>query len=94
MCVYCYCGDWIFQNRPPWKPTEYPLWPKSVPMPISPYAPLPMDVDQLKKLQDLLKRVKDLEDRLGCECDPNKDADYINLLEKRIEYLEKQNKGG
>ncbi len=34
-------------------------------------------------------RVKELEDKLGCPCEPNK-ADYLDLLRQRIEELEKR----
>lgn len=50
-------------------------------------AVVPWKLDRLQELEDLLRRVKDLEDRLGCPCEPNK-ADYLGLLRERIEKLE------
>ena len=48
----------------------------------------PWSLDKLTEFYDLLKRVKELEDRLGCPCEPNK-ADYLGLLRERIEKLER-----
>jgi len=90
MCVYCMIADWQFQHNPPWRPTD-PItpWPPAVPLP-APLTPIrPWSIEQLKEFQDLLKRVKALEDELGCPCEPNK-ADYIKLLKRRIAHLENQ----
>lgn len=86
-------GDHQFQWDPPWPigPT-YPQFPQHplIPLPINPFQlipPAPWPLDRLKEFEDLLRRVKDLEDRLGCPCEPNK-ADYLGLLRERIEKLE------
>lgn len=85
MCTYCMIGDHFFRHDPPWK-----AWPSQplIPAPINPMAPVvPWPLDRLRELEDLLRRVKDLEDRLGCPCEPNK-ADYLALFRERIEKLE------
>ena len=90
MCTYCMIGDWQFRHNPPWPPTHNPPWPPSIPQPLQP-APqiIPWPVDRLKEFEDLLRRVKELEDKPGCPCEPNK-ADYLALLRERIEALEKK----
>ena len=92
MCVYCVIGDWQFRHNPPWKPTDYPVWPPSIPVPPAfpqPFSPWP--VEQVREYLELLEKVKALEDQLGCPCEPNK-ADYIGLLKKRVAALEKKSK--
>lgn len=90
MCVYCMCGDWTFRHNPPWKPNDYPQWPPSVPQPVVPIPQIvPWDLQKLHEFEDLLRRVKELEDKLGCPCEPNK-ADYLALLKARIDALEKK----
>jgi len=87
MCVYCMIGDWQFRHDPPWNPPYHPL----IPMPINPTPIIPWDLQKLKEFEDLLRRVKELEDKIGCPCEPNK-ADYLGLLRERIEELEKRAK--
>lgn len=86
MCVYCNMGDHTFRFDPPWKPEP---WPQQIPQPLHPLAPTwqPWDLARLKEYHDLLKAVKDMEDRLGCPCEPNK-ADYLKLIADRIAELE------
>lgn len=88
MCLYCMVGDWQFRHEPP--------WPNVPPYPTSPFIPAPMvppqtpwSLEKLIEFQDLIRRVKELEDKLGCPCEPNK-ADYLGLLKQRIEQLEKK----
>lgn len=87
MCVYCMIGDWHFRHDPPWKRDDFPPLPPQVPAPLVPVQP--WELEKLIEFQDLLRRVKELEDKLGCPCEPNK-ADYLELLRKRIEELEKR----
>lgn len=82
-------GDHFFRYDPPW-PNQppfpfHPLIP--APLPAAPLTPWPMD--RLLDLQNLMRRVKELEDRLGCPCEPNK-ADYLGLIAQRISDLEKK----
>lgn len=88
MCVYCMVGDWHFRRDPPW-PNE-PPYPTSpfIPVPLVPPQP-PWELDKLHEFYDLIRRVKELEDKLGCPCEPNK-ADYLGMLKQRIEELEKR----
>lgn len=86
MCTYCMIGDWQFRHNPPWNPP----WPHpAIPQPVIPAAVTPWDITKLTEFYDLLRRVKELEDKLGCPCEPNK-ADYLTILRERIEELEKR----
>lgn len=86
MCTYCMIGDWTFRHDPPFYPAP-PLVPQ--PLPYVPFPLTPWPLDKLQEYLDLLERVKKLEDALGCPCEPNK-ADYIGIIKKRIEALEKR----
>jgi len=94
MCVYCYCGDHNFKWDPPWNepltPTPLYPWHPLIPKPSNPQTPItPWPIDRLKEFEDMLRRIKELEDKLGCPCEPNK-ADYLTLFKQRIEALEKE----
>lgn len=93
MCVYCNMGDHTFKYDPPWRPRDYPIIPPYVPAPVRPFSPdyEPWPVDQLKEYLKLLQEVKEMEDKLGCPCEPNK-ANYIKLLEERIKFLKQKKK--
>ena len=86
MCTYCMIGDHMFRYDPPWNP-PYPS--PLIPQPLNPAPVNPWPLDRLKEFEDLLRRVKELEDQLGCPCEPNK-ADYLAILRDRIEALEKK----
>lgn len=83
MCAYCFCGDWQFRHNPPWNPPGHPL----IPTPVAPGPFIPWDYTKLSEWMDLLQRIKDLEDKLGCPCEPNK-ADYLTLVKERLARLE------
>ncbi len=85
MCLYCMIGDWQFRYNPPWNPPYHP----QIPLPINPAPVNPWPLDQLVEFHEMLRRVKELEDKLGCPCEPNK-ADYLTILRERIEALEKK----
>lgn len=90
MCVYCNMGDTWFRRDTPWTPDP---WPQFVPQPANPAVPvIPWDLDKLREYHDLLKRVKEMEDKLGCPCEPNK-ADYLKMFEDRIKELERKLEG-
>lgn len=84
MCVYCVIGDHTFKYDPPFKidPQQYP----QIPQPVNPLV-LPWNLERLREYHDMLKKVKELEDKLGCPCVPNK-ADYLKLLKQQIRKLE------
>ena len=58
-----------------------------IPSPVSPAPIQPWDISRLREFEELLRRVHELEEKLGCPCEPNK-ADYLLLLKQRIEALE------
>lgn len=89
MCCYCMIGDHHFRYDPPWRNPLLPSQPIApfVPAPIYPFDTKPWSLERLKEFEDMLRRVKELEDKLGCPCEPNK-ADYLGLLKERIEKLE------
>jgi hypothetical protein len=88
MCLYCNTGDWQFRHDPPWLPLP---WPPLVPRPIAPlpvpFTPWPYD--RLAEWHDILRRIKEMEDALGCPCEPNK-ADYLGMIRERLDELEKK----
>lgn len=79
----------------PWHPPATPDFPYPGTVPASPMPNPPLNpyqewpLQRLKEIEEILKRIKALEDQLGCPCEP-KEADYIGLFEKRIAYLEEQ----
>lgn len=89
MCVYCNVGDSWFRYDPPWKRQDLPSLPPMVPMPAYPLPPsyAPWPVEKLREYLKLLTEIKEMEDKLGCPCEPNK-ADYLKLIKERIELLE------
>lgn len=94
MCLYCVMGDHFFRYDPPWPQPVYPSpfqpWHPLIPAPLDPTKTIvPWEIARLKEFEDLLRRVHELEEKLGCPCEPNK-ADYLSLLKQRIEALEKK----
>lgn len=85
MCMYCNMGDHTFRYDPPWEPNP---WPPLVPRPSVPQIN-PWELQRLQEYYELLKGIKELEDKLGCPCEPNK-ADYLAMFEKRIKELKKK----
>ena len=84
MCLYCNMGDFTFKYDPPWTP---PQQIPHVPSPIGPGPYVDWDIQRLREYHDLLKAVKEMEDKLGCPCEPNK-ADYLKIIKERIDALE------
>lgn len=76
-------GDHTFRYDPPWNPP----YPQFVPQPLNPIPIQPWGLERLREYYDLLLKVKELEDKLGCPCEPNK-ADYLGMLRERIAKLE------
>lgn len=99
MCTYCFCGDSMWRHDPPWRPVPGNPWHPRIPEPVVPTVNPPWDVNRLKEFQELLERIKKLEDQLDCDCvEPDK-PNYIKLVKDRIFQLEqrvadKQNKNG
>ena len=88
MCTYCNMGDRFSRWDPPYDRwyTQNPLIPSPA---IPPNQINSWPIEKLKEYLDLLRQVKELEDKLGCPCEPNK-ADYIQLLEKRLIELKRK----
>lgn len=93
MCMYCNMGDSWFRHDPPWYPQSYPPTPQTVPSPVVPMPAFEWSLEKLKEYHRLLKEVKEMEEKLGCPCEPNK-ADYVKLFEERIKKLEEQSAAG
>ena len=89
MCAYCMLGDSWFRHDPPFDPDrwKYP----TIPQPAVPTLPPPWSLEKLKEYLEILRLVKELEDKIGCPCEPNK-ADYIKVLQERIDLLEHRKK--
>lgn len=88
MCVYCMMGDSFFRHDKPFDiPEDYPLR-RYVPRPIGPPTPRDWPLEKLVEYLELLRKVKEMEDQLGCPCEPNK-ADYLKLFQERIDYLKR-----
>lgn len=84
MCVYCMIGDHAWKFSPPFTPIQpHPLLPK--PVVPGPFQDWP--IARLREFEDLLRRVKAIEDQLGCPCEPAK-ADHIGIIRERITRLE------
>ena len=84
MCAYCNMGDFQFRYNPPWYvPPQTPF----VPQPVYPMPPLGgWPVEQLREYLELMRQVKEMEEKLGCPSEPNK-ADYIKMFEERLAKL-------
>lgn len=84
-------GDHTFKYDPPWAQPVFPNpvqpWHNLIPKPVNPQKEIvPWSLERLIEYRDLLKEIKELEDKIGCLCEPNK-ADYLDLFEKRIQAL-------
>jgi hypothetical protein len=84
MCVYCMISDHEWKWNPPKNVPPNPLFP--VPF----VLPRPWSLEQFKEFQDLLNRVKALEDMLGCPCDDPNKPDYLGIIKEAIEKLEQE----
>jgi hypothetical protein len=84
MCTYCMMADWVHHWVPqPWTPTP---WAPQVPTPA-------WTQEQLTQLLDILRRVKEMEDKLG-GC-PNEDVsklDFLRTIQDRLDALEQKAK--
>lgn len=85
-------GDHTWRYDPPWNPLrDQPTWPPLIPQPVVPMPAMDWPVERLKEYLRLLKEIRELEEKVGCPCEPNK-ADYIKLFEERIAKLEAERK--
>lgn len=91
MCVYCMVGDFYDKYWP-----INPPQPPAQPIIIQPVViPDPLELERLKEFNEILKRVKELEDKLGCPCDDPAQRgkpDYIKKIHDRLDELEKRAK--
>ena len=88
------------QPSPPYWPMVPNTKPKTkkripAPLPTTPSIPAPInhdkkivpwDLQRLIEYRDLLREIKELEDKVGCPCEPNK-ADYLTLFDNRIKEM-------
>lgn len=90
MCIYCMAADhahkWYPDPAAPWVPPTsppYPLIPTS-PVPVIP--PRKWTRQELDEFEDLLKRIKDIEDKAGgCPCEDPSKLDFLKDIRARIE---------
>lgn len=98
MCVYCMVGDFYDKYWPINPPPPYQPQPGTTPLPIiiQPVViPDAQELERLREIQEILKRVKELEDKLGCPCDDPAQRgkpEYIKKIQERLDELEKKTK--
>ena len=66
MCVYCYVADTLQKYQ---LPTDY-------------FKDRTREVEYHKEIADLIKRVKELEEKVGCPCEPSKKQETLDFLTK------------
>jgi len=78
-------GDWMQK----WDPPTYPLDPQRFPTPSLPAPTWPLE--KLKEYEELLKRIKALEDSIGCPCPIERGKpDYLAIIREAIDKLESE----
>jgi len=89
MCIYCFIADHQWKYDPLFSipPTPVHVLPPTLAQTLNPG----WDFVRLSEFYDLLKRVKDLEDQVGCICEPNK-ADYLGIIKNLLKLLEEKGK--
>jgi hypothetical protein len=75
----------FYGDRTGGQPYEPPSWPKEAP------ATLPWTPEAYKLLQDIMERMKKLDEKLGLpDCEDPKKAEWMKSVEQRIKKLEKR----
>ena len=92
-------ADWIYKYYP-WPTPTTPLnpWPSYVPpmtppFPVAPFnpQPTPWTREQLEEAEDILARIKDMEEKLGgCPCEDPSKMDFLKEIRKRLDALEQK----
>ena len=87
MCVYCFIADWA--NR--WIPDQPEPWsPWSIPG-HSPSPAFPWTREQLDQFEDILRKVKEMEDKLGgCPCEEPGKMDFLKKIRERLDRQDEQ----
>ena len=89
MCVYCMMADWAKKWTPDTSTPAIPMPGLPPPLPVIPYRPWTQE--QLTQFMDILAKIKELEDKLGgCPCEEPEKLDYLNLLQQRLDDLDKK----
>lgn len=96
MCVYCMIADWGHR----WMPDDYFRQPPrrdTLPLPqvppTSPFAPFDRGWprEMLDQFEDILKRVKEMEDKLGgCPCEEPEKMDFLKAIRERLDAIDKK----
>ena len=91
MCTYCMVAD-DFNSRF-WQPFK-DQWVQPMPAPSQPYTippGFPWNRDVLKELEDVLKRVEALENKLGpCPCPDESKLNFIKEIRDKLDEIEKR----
>lgn len=91
MCIYSMISDWVHKYYPyEWDPNHpFPHAPNPFDTPATPV--FPWTRPQLDELEDILKRVKDLEERAGvCPCPEEGKQDFLDQIRKRLDEIERR----
>lgn len=93
MCVYCMVADYAHK----WYPDPAAPWvsPTTAPPPLFPQVPSPQmppiqphkwTRQELDEFEDILRRIKDIEDKAGgCPCEDPSKLDFLKDIRARIE---------
>jgi len=90
MCTYCMIADHAQKWWPdgPFRPS--PIWPQQQdPLPPPLVYPRPWTREQLVEFEDLLKRVKALEDKVDpCPCPDASKLDFLKAIKERLDAID------
>lgn len=97
MCVYCVCSS-TFQKYLPAPPDWYRTYPNVMQLPfttpIVSIEPKPWTREQLNEINEVLRRIKELESKSDCPCDdydPTK-IEFLEYIKNKLDELEKKEK--
>ena len=84
MCVVSNVSDY-YKDAGPWRQHEPFQWPQAAP------PTLPWTQDSYLLLQELMKKMKELDEKLGlANCEDPKKAEWMKSIQDRLAALEKK----